>query len=454
MTKNRKRAVELLQQGVAAHRAGLFAEALSLYRKSIAADSSFTEALLNIGSALHDLGVFEDALAIYDSALRLKPVWGEVLYNRGNTLMSLDRYKEAIESYSQCIQILPEHVEALVTMGTALECLGRYVDALPLYELALARRPDCAEAHWNRGLSLLRTGEYLEGWREFEWRWMKKGYTTALRAWDCPRWDGRYLSGETILVHSEQAFGDTLQFLRYLPLVAARGARVVVECPEPLVALARVVEGVQSASSSPSELRPYHYHIPLLSLPLVFETTMNNIPSNVPYLRAPYDRRRFWDQRIIHDSTLRVGLIWAGRKTPDPHRTCGFKALRLLSVIKGVSYYSLQVGEEQINSSNLPVGMRLIDLTNEIKDFADTAAIIERLDLVITIDTATAHLSGGMGKPTFLLLPFASDWRWMINREDSPWYPTMRLFRQKQQFDWRDVSYEVKYALLRKVMSL
>lgn len=450
--ERRKGAVDLLRQGVALHRAGFVERALECYRNALVVDPAFTEALLNIGSALHDLGSTEDALSTYDTALELNPDWGEALYNRGNVLMSLDRYYEAIESYRRCIELLPGHVEALVTMGTALEALGRYDDALPLYELALTRRPDSAEAHWNRGLALLRKGEFREGWREFEWRWRKKGYTTTQRSWDCPQWDGRVLNGESILVHAEQAFGDTLQFLRYIPLVAARGATVVVECPEPLVPLVRLVAGVTSTVSSASCSRAYDYQVPLLSLPLLFETTVDTIPAAVPYLVPPGERVQHWRRRMPEEPSYKVGLVWAGRKTPDPHRTCGFKALWLLAAVQGVTYYSLQLGEDEVAGSDLPLGMRFRDLTDEIGDFADTAALVECLDLVITIDTAVAHLAGGMGKPTFVLLPFAADWRWMVDREDSPWYPSMRLFRQKQPYDWQSVMCEVKYALLHKVL--
>lgn len=452
VSENRKAAVELLQLGVIYHRGGLFAKAVEYYQQALVLDSGFIPVLQNMGSALHDLGLYENALSVYDRALELNPQWGEVLYNRGNTLMSLDRYSEAIESYHRCVEILPEHIDALVTMGTALECLGDYDNALPLYEQALARCPDCAEAHWNRGLSLLRKGEYAEGWREFEWRWLKKGYTTTLRKWDCPRWDGRVLRGETVLIHAEQAFGDTLQFLRYLPLVAARGAKVAVECPGPLVTLVKQVDGVTSVSSSLAMLRPYDYHVPLLSLPYIFNTTVETIPDTVPYLSPTDERVDYWSHRVIQDSTLKVGLVWAGRKTPDPHRTCGFRSLWLLAAVKGVTYYSLQIGEGNVGSKELPIGMNFIDLTSEINDFADTAAIVELLDLVISIDTATAHLAGAMGKPTFLLLPFAPDWRWMIGRKDSPWYPTMKIFRQKQPLDWQGVVYEVKYELLNKVL--
>lgn len=451
MNGYRAKAMEELSRGVALHRVGEAERALAYYQSAMALDPTFSDAYLNIGSALHDLKRFADALAVYDKALASRPGWGEALFNRGNTLMALDSYVDAIQSYNDSLAVMPDHVEALVTMGTALECLGRYDDAMSLYELALERSPGCAEAHWNLALSRLRLGDYANGWPEFEWRWFKKGYTTARREFACPIWDGRQLDGETVLIHAEQAFGDTLQFIRYAAPVAARGGKVLVESPQPLAPLIAETPGVSSVVGSGAELPPIAFHVPLLSLPLLFGTIVDTIPRVTPYLQVPQEKRRLWGGRIRNTDGLNVGLVWAGRPLPDPHRSCGLGNLGMLADVAGVTFYSLQVGEGIEEAASPPPGMDLVDLTGGIHDFADTAAIIERLDLVITIDTAVAHLAGGLGKPVFVLLPFCADWRWMLNRDDSPWYPTMRLFRQKQANDWQPVVEEVKEALNRFV---
>ena len=429
------------------HASGKVERALFVYRQILSSCPECTDILLNVGTALHDLERYPEAVDVYNIAIKINPQWWQAYYNLGNTLMSMSRYHEAIASYGKCNGINPDHIDAFVTKGTALEAIGQYNEAMEVYDYAISRKQDCAEAHWNRALALLRQGNFVEGWREYEWRWLKKGYTTTQRIWKCPKWDGRQLDGETILIHAEQAFGDIIQFIRYVPLVAARGGKVIVECPSPMVSLLSGVEGVWKVIPSEAELHA-DYHFPLLSLPMVFGTTLDTIPSSVPYLITCPERKMYWQNRIIHDGTFRVGVVWAGRKTPDPHRTCGQKVLQPLSDVQGVTYYSLQV-EETDKARNAPDNrFALKDFTKEINDFADSAALIENLDLVITIDTAVAHLAGALGKKTFLMVPYASDWRWMLGREDSPWYPTMRIFRQNRPRDWEGVIVEVKACLV------
>lgn len=436
---------DLLANALRLQTEGRLSEAILLYRRVLAFSAPTAAILLNLGCALHDAGRYNEALAAYDQALEINADFGKVCHNRGNTLLELDRYEEAIDSYERAL-VLMDNVEALVTIGTALERLGKYDQAIDRYMAALSRDPACGEAHWNLALALLRQGAYKEGWREFEWRWRKRGYTSPLRPFPQPTWDGHLLDGKTILIHAEQAFGDTLQFVRYLPHVAQRGGKVIFECPASLVPLLVTIPEVQTVIAAGEPLPPFDCHLPLLSLPMVFGSTLDNIPREVPYLEPPGERLEQWQKLMPRDMSLKVGLLWAGRNYPDRHRSCKLSDFRPLADLPGITFYSLQLGEEAEQAATPPEGMKLVDFTGNIRDFADTAAFISQLDLVISIDTAVAHLAGGLGMPTLLLAPFAPDWRWGLG-SDSPWYPTMRIFRQKQLGEWTDVMDNLRKTL-------
>lgn len=437
MTNSKPTANEFLSRGICLHQQGKPEEALACYLQVLDQDPAI-DIYLNIGAALHDLGQFDDALAAYQCALERDPASGRVYHNRGNTLLELDRYEEAIASYARAVQFMPDNAEALVTMGTAMEKLGNYTEAFDCYKAALARNPECAEAHWNLALLMLLQGRFDEGWREFEWRWRKKGYTSLSRSFDTPLWTGEALNGKTILIHTEQAFGDTIQFARYLPMVADRGGKVILECPAQLARLLETVEGVSRIIPAGSSLPRFDCHVPLMSLPLFFGTTLETIPTKVPYLSAPAECLSHWQRLLENDPHIKIGIVWAGRRKPDPHRSCQLNELAPLATIKEATFYTLQIGEGAEQAASPPPGMELVDLTGQVTDFADTAALIAQLDMIVSIDTAVAHLAGALGKPTFLLLPFAPDWRWMLERSDSPWYPSMRVFRQKALDAWQD----------------
>lgn len=447
MTNPATSAKQELSEGIRFHWEGNLREALACYARALGLSPDDPDILLPMGAALHDLDRHDEALAAYRRIIERAPASAALYHNRGNTLLALDRFEEAIDSYARALALMPEDTEALVTMGTAFEQLGDYAAAMKCYDEAIKRGPDCAEAHWNRALALLRQGDYLQGWEEFDWRWQKKGYTTRWRELQATLWDGRPLNGRTILIHAEQAFGDTIQFARYLPLVARRGGKILVECPGPLVTLLETIEGVTLVVPAGMPVPRADFHLPLMSLPQLFATTLESIPNQIPYLFPPKERPQRWKDLIGQESRLKIGLVWAGRKKPDPHRTCRLSDLAPLAHVPEAIFYSLQIGEGADQAANPPAGMDLIDLTGEISNFADTAALIAQLDLVISIDTAVAHLAGALGKRTLLLLPFAADWRWMLERSDSPWYPDMRLFRQKQPGVWSTVVDEVRRVL-------
>ena len=333
----------------------------------------------------------------------------------------------------------PGRAELHYNLGSALQRQGLYAEALACYGRALALKPDYAEAHLNRSLALLLTGEFDEGWQEYEWRFAVARYD---RKFDQPLWSGEPLAGASILIHAEQGFGDTLQFVRYIPAVAERGGRVVLEVPESLVRLARTVAGASEVVAAGDPLPGFDCHCPLLSLPRVFKTNLATIPNAVPYLRVPAEASAGWAERIPTTPGPRVGIVWAGT-------TVGAIDLRLLQPlweVDGVSWFSLQVGERSGDISSLD-GVKIADLSPWLADFAETAAAVCRLDLVISVDTSVAHLAGALGRPTWLLLRYPPEWRWLLEREDSPWYPTARLFRQRKEGDWPCVAREVAAAL-------
>ena len=410
---------------------------LFFYQRAIQ-DTEHPDILLNVGALLHDLGRYPEALDIYDRALYLSPHSGMIHHNRGNTLLALDFCEKAIESYRCAATLMPESPEPLVPMGMAFERLLRHDEAMECYHAALTLDSACAEAHWNRALLLLKLGRFEEGWKEFEWRWKKKGYTTASRSFNAPLWNGECLEGQSILVHTEQAFGDAIQFVRYLPFVAARCGRLVLEAPLPLCELLRMMPSVSEVIPTGAPPPPYDRHVPLMSLPGIFETTAETVPNTVPYLFPPRERLAAWQKLFVSHLALKVGIVWAGRKVPDPFRSCRLSDLAPLAAIRNATFFSLQMDEASKDAASPPPGMSLVDMTGHIGDFADTAACIANLDVVVTIDTSVAHLSGALGKPTFVLLPFVSDWRWMLGRSDSPWYPTMRLFRQSVRGNWQE----------------
>ncbi len=370
-----------------------------------------------------------------------------MLNNRGNTLKELKRYDDALASYDRALALEPGFAGAHHNRGVTLQELKRYDDALASYERASALRPDFVEAHWNESLVRLQLGDFHGGWRKYEQGW-KTGLRGEPRGFAQPRWTGAEpLAGRTLLLHVEQGFGDTIQFVRYAPLAAAAGARVILEAYPLLTTLLSEVEGVNAVVSRGEPLPAFDLHCPLLSLPLAFGTELDTIPARVPYLTAPPARLARWGARLPRAGGLRVGLAWSGRETPDPNRSVALAQLAPLFDLPGIHFVSLQKDVRDSDEAALRGRPELLHLGPDLADFADTAAVIEQLDLVISIDTAVAHLAGALGKPVWILLPFSSDWRWLLDRDDSPWYPTARLFRQDETRAWDTVIARVRAAL-------
>ncbi len=432
-------------------------EALEACGRALALAPDYADALCYRGNALHGLQRFDEAVASFDRALALRPAHAGAHCNRGATLHALRRYDEALAACDRCIALQPDHAQAHCNRGVTLQDLMRCDEALASYDGALASRPDFAAAHNNAALCRLLVGDYERGWREHEWRWQTDQLADESRNFPQPLWLGSgELAGKTILLHAEQGFGDTLQFCRYVPLVAAHGARVILEVQRPLRELMRSLDGAAQVISRGEPPPAFDLHCPLLSLPLALRTRLDTIPARTPYLAAPEDKARAWHDRFAGHEKRRIGLVWAGnprKELPgcnriDAQRSMEFAQLAPLLEVPGCDFYSLQKGGDaagQLRDSALR--QRVVDWTDDLHDFSDTAALIENLDLVIAVDTAVAHLAGALNKPFWLLNRYNTCWRWLLDREDSPWYPTARLFRQDAARRWDGVVVRVCAAL-------
>jgi tetratricopeptide (TPR) repeat protein len=443
-------ALDLLAQLCRAR--GDLAEALTLYAAVMKADRGSAEAASNHAVVLNELRRPAEALASLDRALILKPDAVPALYNRGNALFGLDRFEEAVRNYDRALAREPGHVDAWYNRGNALRELRRHDEALDSYRRALALAPHRADIHVNEALTLLRMGRLREGFSAYEWR--RRGAAAALPG---EPWTGvAPVAGKTIFLHAEQGFGDTLQFIRYAPLLVARGASVVAAVPaalKPLIAAMGNVAALTAGDPQPA----FDLHCAVMSLPHAFGTEFATIPASIPYLRAPPDRVTHWGRRLPATTKRRVGLVWAGSAgfEGDRHRSLPFAKLMRAIVDKlgaaaasDVTFVGLQ---RDIPVADMPAVAAAADFTNigpELRDFADTAAVISLLDLVIGVDTAVVHLAGALGKPVWIMLPHSPDFRWLLDRPDSPWYPTARLFRQSRRGDWDAVVAAVGAALV------
>jgi tetratricopeptide (TPR) repeat protein len=431
-------------------------EALAGYDRALSLKADYAEAHSNRGAALHDLYRFEEALASYDTALAQRPDFAEALSNRGNALQELKRFEEAVEDYERA-NLLQNIAEVHSNCGNALTELRRFGEALVSFDRAIAGRPVLAEAHFNAALCLLLTGELRRGWQKYEWRWQTEQLRGTDRQFDQPQWTGlEDIAGRTVLLHAEQGFGDTLQFCRYAPRVAARGARVILEVQKPLVALMRTLAGDIDIIAKGDPLPTFDLHCPLLSLPLAFNTELDTIPGETPYLSAVPAKSGAWRARLGPRKRPRIGLVWAGdprKQLPNAHlidrqRSVAFDMLVPLFDLADCEFVSLQKGEQAVEQLRASVFRHhVIDWSDNFHDFSDTAALIDNLDLVIAVDTAVAHLAGALGKPLWLLNRYNTCWRWLLDRDDSPWYPAARLFRQDETRDWDPVIGRVAAAL-------
>jgi len=424
--------------------------AIDSYRKAIEAEPGLVDAHTGLAFALQQRGRLAEAAERYRRALELQPDHADALCNLGALLNGFDRHDEAAASYRRVLAGHPDHVAAHCNMGVALMARNDVDGAVECYRRAIAVNPDFADAHWNLSLAQLVQGDLANGWRGYEWRLRTKRHTP--RSFEQPIWDGGKLAGETILLHREQGLGDTVQFMRYAPLVAARGGRVILEVQPPLARLAAGMKGVAEVIAAGAALPRFDLHCPMLSLPDRFGTDLATIPAEMPYLTPDPQAVAHWRLKLGDGPRLKVGIAWAGNRSHKNDRIRSLAIERLLPVLEvpGIRWISLQVGERAGDVARLPIGM-VADISSELGDLGDTAAVIANLDLVIAVDTAVVHLAGALGRPVWAMLAFAPDWRWLLDREDSPWYPSMRLFRQARHGDWDSVLVRIRQALSERV---
>lgn len=474
--------VKALEQALTTHRTGHLQEAVAAYRDVLREDPLQPAALHCLGIALGQLREFEQALTVlakaielspedplirvhhgnamwglrhaeealssYDQAISLDPLTADAHSNRGKVLNELGRPELALDSLDRALALAPRNADACNTRGCALAALGRDVEALDSYDQALAINSAFTEARWNKSLVLLRQGDFREGW-ELHTACPEYQSPKALRRFPAaPAWDGtESLDGKILLLHADQGYGDVIQYCRYAPLLRSRGARIILEVPKPLRSLMQSLEGVDILATWGDKPPAFDLHCPFSNLPGAFRADLESIPRTTPYLCTDPERMAFWAKRLGRRAGLRAGLVWSGNPGHQQDRNRSIP-LTLLAPLKdtGIEFVSLQ---KEVRANDVP----LIDslcrwhFDAELSDFSDTAALISQLDIVISVDTAVAHLAGALGVPVWILLPLVPDWRWMISRTDSPWYPTARLFRQTLRGQWDTVIQAVRREL-------
>ncbi|CBS91657.1 conserved protein of unknown function (plasmid) [Azospirillum lipoferum 4B] len=428
--------------------------AVAAYRRGLAVDPTHIAACNNMGIALRGLDRQGEAMACHRHAVTLDPYFAAGHTSLGLALQEQGHLEEAARAHARAVAVDPGFAGGHANHGNARLNQNRVDEAIAGFRRAIAIDPAGPDARRNLGMALLVAGRFEEGWREYEWRLRCKDAPTHA-AMPKPRWTGEPLDGRRILLHGEQGLGDALQFCRYVPLVAARGGRVILGLPAPLERVMARLPGVERFVSGQLPTDAFDLHLPMLSLGEVFGTQMDTIPHRVPYLTAEPDLAARWGERLKGLAGLKVGIVWAGSPTHgnDKNRSIGLAPFARLAAIPGVSLVSIQKGPTEGQAANPPGGFPLLNLSPGIANFADTAAIMAGLDLVVCVDTSVAHLAGALGVPVWVLVPFAPDWRWMLDRDDSPWYPTMRLFRQIRPASWAETLDRMEHALRERAAS-
>ncbi|MEG3937865.1 tetratricopeptide repeat protein [Microcoleus sp. S36b_A3] len=432
---------------------GNLSSAIACFNQALSINANYVPAIVNLGAAMQATNQLEEAKRLYCLSIEIEPDSAAGHYHLGNLFLEMHQFDRALVSLEKAIALQPNYVEALNNLGTVLEAKHEVDRAISCYNQAISFDENCAKAHFNLSLALLLTGDLQRGFAEYEWRWQTdQSKKIQWLNFDRPIWDGSDLHSKTILIRCEQGLGDAIQFVRYAAIVQQKGGKVILSCYQELKRLFKQIPGIEQVAVRMDELSDFQVQIPLMSLPHILGTTLENIPANVPYLAAPpnwqFSLNSVKRSYPVGNRNFKVGIVWAGSSEhlKDFVRSSYLSYFLKLFDIPGVSFYSLQK-ELSAGDRTLLSQTSVIDLSDNLNDFADTAAVISQLDLVISVDTAVAHLAGALGKPVWILLCFVPDWRWMLQREDSPWYPTARLFRQQKPGDWDGVCDRVKAAL-------
>jgi tetratricopeptide (TPR) repeat protein len=416
-------------------------EALDVVNKVVLQHANSVEALQVKAIILNALERYEAALLVYQQAMAINPLFVPAMSDAGSIYAKAGDFDQAVSLYSRAIAAQPDYADALHNYCAAFLHMGRCQEAIAMADKGLAYHPNHADMRWVKAAALLRSGEFEQGWKEYEWRWKAKllGSNQPQPDYVQPMWTGQSVEGKTIWLQPEQGLGDTIQLLRYIPLLAAKGARVLLSVQEPIIPLCDALEKYCTLVLPGQAIPAFDYHCPLFSLPLAFKTDLGNIPSRVPYLAHEPDLQAMWEQRLGVRTAPRVGLVWSGNAAfqNDAKRSVPLDSL-LDGLPKHLQLVSLQK-EVRALDKPLLVASAIFDPGQDLQTFADTAALVACMDLVISVDTSVAHLTGALAKPLWLMLPYSPDWRWMMRRSDSPWYPTARLFRQEEDCRWQTV---------------
>jgi tetratricopeptide (TPR) repeat protein len=437
--------------GVALGKKGQHDEAVALCRQALQMAPGSAVGHHSLAWVLMEQGQLQEAVYHYRQALRLEPNDPSMHNNLGIALRHQGHFPEALASFREALRLRPNYAEASNNQAATLRDQGHFAQALTDLEQVLRRKPDYADAHWNRALTWLLLGNFELGWPEYEWRWQRR--SPVPRPFSQPCWDGASLAGRTILLHAEQGLGDTLQFIRYAPLVKQHGGTVIAECQPPLLGLLAGCPGVDGLVAQGTPLPHFDVHAALLSLPRIFQTTLATVPANVPYLRADENLVERWRRELSAHTAFKIGIAWQGspKYSGDRQRSFPLRQFAPLARVAGVQLLSLQKGLGSEQLAQVADRFAVTDLAGRLDEtsgpFMDTAAVMKSLDLVITCDSVLGHLAGALGVPAWVALPFVPDWRWLLDREDSPWYPSLRLFRQTQLDDWEDVFQRMAIAL-------
>ncbi|HET6882988.1 MAG TPA: tetratricopeptide repeat-containing glycosyltransferase family protein, partial [Pirellulales bacterium] len=437
--------------GIALRQSGQAEAAVASCREAARLKPELPEAHNNLGSALEEVGQYDEAIAVLERALRIKPDFAKAHNNLGIAFWYLGRFDEAAKSYRRAIELMPEMAEAHNNLGNVLRDQGNLADAEECYRQAADLKPNYADPHWNQSLAWLLQGDFERGWDEYEWRWKLKNFKP--RAGNQPLWDGSSLKGKTMLLAAEQGLGDTIQFIRYAPLIKAKGARVLAEIQRPLKQILSTCPGINELLVQGEPAPEFDTYVTLLSLPRLLGTRLDTVPAQIPYLSADPSLVDSWRDEIKSLPGFKIGIAWKGspQNRTDRGRSLPLKLFEALARVPKVTLVSLQKGQGSEQIAEVADRFQVVDFAERLDatagPFMDTAAIMQHLDLVVTCDSSLAHLAGALGVRVWIALMLTPDWRWLAGRDDSPWYPTARLFRQTQVADWSGVFERMSAAL-------
>lgn len=427
-----------------------FEEALTCFQKAIEIDPKYAYAYNGVGNVLMELKRFDEALVSYEKAITLNSATPFPHNGMGHVLQELKRFDDAILGYEKVMSLVPNSAGAYTNKGLAMQGLRNFDEALQNYNKAIELNPEMADPHWNKALLKILRGEYEEGWQLYEYRRYKQDLKDSYPIYEQPLWLGQNLvSTQVIYIYPEQGLGDFIQFCRYITLVEKLGAKVVLKVPNPLYALIKTMKLSAKIVRNGEEVDEFDFHCPIMSLPLAFKTTVETIPSNIPYFFSDQLKKSYWERKFTYAAkSLKVGLVWSGSKDhkKDHDRSLRLEQLKPLFDLP-VAFYSLQKEVREEDQATLSQLSQIQQYSQELNDFSDTAAMVDNLDLIITVDTSVAHLAGAMAKNVWIMISYLPDYRWMLDRDDSPWYPTAKLFRQPAVGDWESVIGNVKVAL-------